>query len=89
MAKPEEGYQWVEVESYKADRTGGLHGEIHVRPVAGGQFPSDLRVECSKKMARDHPVGTRFRIKAKLTDLEGGGKFLYSYHGWKFDVIDG
>lgn len=78
MAMPQEGYSWVEVESYLADRTSGLHGQVHVRPVAGGQFSPALRVECSKSMSRDYPVGTRFRIWAKLTDREGGGQFLYT-----------
>ena len=87
MALPQEGYQWVEVESYVPDRRSGLHGRVHIRPVSGGPFSSDLHVECSKKMSRDYPVGTRFRIWAKLTDREGGGQFLYTYWGWKFDVV--
>ena len=44
-----------------------------------------MRVECSKQLMRDYPVGTKFRIKAKLTDREDGGEFLYSYFGWKFE----
>ncbi|SPU42441.1 hypothetical protein [Brevundimonas diminuta] len=34
-----------------------------------------------------YKVGTIFRIKAKLTDREGGGKFLYSSWRWPFDVV--
>ena len=45
-----------------------------------------MRVECSKSLSRDYPVGTKFRIKAKLTDKEEGGEFLYSYFEWKFEV---
>lgn len=89
MAMPGEGYQWVEVESYVAERTSGLHGTVHIRPVSGGPFPSDLRVECSKEMSRNYPVGTRFRIWAKLTDREGGGQFLYTSWRWKFEVLSG
>ena len=82
-------YEWVEVESYKPDRTGGLHGKVHIRPVAGGKYPTDLRVECSKEMSDTsrYKLGTIFRIKAKLTDREGGGKFLYSSWRWPFDVV--
>jgi hypothetical protein len=87
MAKPLEQYQWVEVESYRPSAMSGLHGSIHIRPVAGQGYPSDMHVECSKKLSRDYPAGTRFRIRAKLTDREGGGEFLYSYFGWAFDVI--
>jgi hypothetical protein len=87
MAMPQEGYSWVQVESYIADRTSSLHGTVHIRPVPGEAFPTSLRVECSKSMGRDYPVGTRFRIWAKLTDKEGGRPFLYTSWRWKFEVL--
>jgi hypothetical protein len=87
MAKPEEGYSYIEVESYRAAQTSGLHGEIHIRPVAGQGLPTTLRVECSKALSRDYPVGTKFRIWAKLTDREGEGEFLYSHFRWRVEVI--
>jgi hypothetical protein len=46
-----------------------------------------MRVECSKQLSRDYPVDTKFRIKTKLTDREEGGEFLYSYFGWKYEVL--
>jgi hypothetical protein len=88
MAKPNEAYQLVEVESYRPGKVTGLHGKVHIRPCEGQDYPVALHVECSKRLSRDYPVGTRFRIMAKLTDREGGGEFLYSYHGWKFEVLD-
>ncbi len=87
MAKLNEPYQLVEVESYRPDHTSGLHGKIHIRPCAGQGFAENLHVECSKKLSREYPVGSKFRIRAKLTDREGGGEFLYSYFGWKFEVL--
>lgn len=72
-------YKEVIVESFMADRTSGLHGGIHIRPIAGQPFPQSLRVECSKRLSTDYPVGTRFKIRAKLTDKEGEGEFLYTY----------
>lgn len=87
MAKPLEPYVMVEVESYISDRTSGLHGKVHIRPCAGQGYPANMHVECSKDLSRKHPLGTRFRIRAKLTDREGGGEFLYSYFGWKYLVI--
>lgn len=86
MAKPREPYRTVVVESYHESGS-GLHGDVHIRPVASEGLPKGIRVECSKVLTRDFPVGTRFRIKAKLTDKEGGGEFLYSYFGWKFEVL--
>lgn len=79
-------YEWIEVESYRPDRTSGLHGKVHIRPVAGGPYPQTLHVECSKGLSRNYPVGSRFRIQVKLTDREGGGEYLYSYWGWDYEV---
>jgi hypothetical protein len=86
MAQPNP-YEEVIVESYCPASTSGLHGAIHVRPAPGGKYPQTLHVECSKRLVTDYPVGTRFRIRAKLTDREGGGQYLYSYFGWKYAVI--
>jgi hypothetical protein len=87
MAKPFEPYRYVEVESYRPGNTGGLHGPVHIRPCPGQGFPTTIHVECSKDLSRKYPVGTRFRIRAKLTDREGQGEFLYSYFGWKYEVL--
>ena len=87
MAKPNEPYVSVTVESYRPSNTSGLHGKIHIRPCEGQGYPTDMHVECSKALSRNYPVGTRFKIRAKLTDREGSGNFLYSYHGWKYEVL--
>ena len=87
MAKHLEPYRSVVVESYRSMATGGLHGDIHIRPVAGQHVSVSLHVECSKSLSRNYPVGTRFRLKAKLTDRKDGGEFLYSYHGWHVEVL--
>lgn len=90
MSKPSEPYRYVEVESYVEQSTGGLHGPVHIRPVKGEPYPKGIRVECPREM-RDparFPTGTRFRIRAKLTDREGGGEFLYSHHSWRYEVLN-
>lgn len=87
MAKLDEEYRLVDVESYVPGNSSGLHGKVHIRPCAGQGFSTDMHVECSKKLSRNYPVGTRFRIWAKLTDREGSGDFLYSYFGWKYEVL--
>jgi hypothetical protein len=89
MAKRNEPYVYVIVESYYPANTAGLHGPIHVRPIEGQPFPSHLQVECSKELVdpNRYPVGTRFKIRAKLTDRLGGGGFLYSYFGWHYEVL--
>jgi len=88
MAKHGEPYRQVMVESFRPSSTSGLHGEIHVRPLAGQPgISTTLKVECSKELSRQYPVGTQFELTAKLTDREGGGEYLYSYFRWKYKVI--
>ncbi len=87
MAKPDETYRTVVVESFRPSSTSGLHGGIHIRPAVDQGIPTTLHVECSKKLSKDYPVGTKFRIQAKLTDREGGGEYLYSYFGWPIEVL--
>ena len=87
MAQKEEPYSWVVVESFRPASTAGLHGDVHIRPVAGQGLDIDMFVECSKALSKNYSVGTRFRIKAKITDKEGGRPFLYSYFGWRYEVL--
>jgi hypothetical protein len=87
MAKKNEPYAWVIVESFRPGSTSGLHGDVHIRPVEGQGLDTDMFVECSKSLSRDYDVGTRFRIKAKVTDRLGSRPFLYSYFGWHYDVL--
>ena len=46
-------------------------------------------VQCSKDLVDTtlYPVGTKFRLKAKLTDREGGGEYLSSSYKWPYDVV--
>ena len=80
-------YEYIVVETYYPASTAGLHGPVHVRPIPGEAYTAHLQVECSKSLIRDYEVGTRFRLRVKLTDREGGGEFLYSYFGWKYQVL--
>ena len=86
MGMPDEPYYTLIVETYRESGS-GLHGDIHVRCVEGQEFPRSLRVRSPKQMRRNHPVGTRFRIYAKLIDKEGGNPFLHTHHNWDYDVL--
>ena len=81
-------YEWIIVESYRPNHTSGLHGPVHVRPVAGQAYPPTMQVECSRDLVCKHRVGTQFRLRVKLTDREGGGEYLYSYWGWPYEVLE-
>lgn len=85
MAKLDEDYVFVEVETYYASGS-GLHGSIHVRPVAGEVFPQTMRVECSRSLRTE--AGKRFRMRVKLTDREGEGAYLYSSFRWPVEALN-
>lgn len=87
MAKPWEQYQQVVIETYYQVKS-GKSSRIHARPIDGQAFSTTLDVECSRAMRANHPVGTKFRVWAKLTDLRGGGEFLYTSWQWPYEIVE-
>jgi len=57
-----------------------------VRPAKKQVFPPSLNIECSKKLINDYPIGTKFKLRVKLTNMKDT-PFLYSYFGWHVEVI--
>jgi hypothetical protein len=75
-------YHTIKVESFQDG------GKIRVRPLPNqSPFETHMVIECSKVM-RSYPIGTRFKIRAKITDREGGNPFIYSHYSWPFEVFD-
>lgn len=76
-------YCTVVVESFVPNDKGARHGLVHIRPIPGQVFAPALFVECSKRLmdTSRYPLGTKFKLSAKLTDRQGGTPFLYAYHG--------
>lgn len=87
MAQPWSHYQKVVIETFKSSRKGDAN-YIHARPIEGQPFPTWMEVECSRGMRLSHSVGTRFRVRAKETDREGGKPFLYTHYSWPYEVIE-
>ncbi len=86
MGKPTEPYIRIVVETY-IESGSGLHGDIHVRPIAGQPVPQNLRVRFPKALRIAHPIGTRFRVYAKVTDRDGGSDFVHTNHAWDVEVL--
>lgn len=83
-----EDYQYILVESFIPDDLNGKHGEIHIRPLPNQEpYKREYMVECNKALSYDHPLGTQFRIKAKITNREGGKTFIYSHYTWPYEVL--
>jgi len=61
--------------------------KIRARPISGQGISASMRVECSSSMRKNHPVGTKFIVEAKITDREGGAPFLYTSFKWPYQVV--
>lgn len=79
-------YRKVIVETYQ-NTQGGSSKSIRARPIAGQGLSSEMNVECSSKMRKGHPVGTKFLLEAKVTSREGGSDFLYAHYNAPYEVI--
>lgn len=79
-------YREVLIQTYPFSG-GGSRNWVRARPLAGQGFDTGINVECSTGMRMSHPVGTIFKIRAKITDREGGGMFLYTSHNWKYEIL--
>lgn len=82
-------YHIIIVESFYPASTAGLHGPVHIRPAEHQVFPQHLMVECPKVLVNTNrfPVGTKFRLKVKLTNRHGSGEYLYNSYHWKYEVM--
>lgn len=79
-------YQYIVVQTYRQVGESS-RAEIRARPVPGQGVSTDLQVECSKDMREAHPVGTKFRVRARLKQKLGGKPFLYTSWQWPYEVV--
>jgi len=63
-------YRKIVIETYSGAREGST-GAPPARPLPGQGLDTNLKVECSGSMRRNHPIGTKFLIEAKLTEAYG------------------
>lgn len=84
MLGPE--YQNIIVESFVCSAQSGRHGTVHIRALLGQGIPQDLMVESPKSMRRAYPVGTKFKILAKLKRRDET-PFLYTSWQWAFEIV--
>lgn len=79
-------YKQILIETY-VNTSGGSSHSIRARPVKGQKIDVSLNVECSSKMRKSNPVGTKFLIEAKMTSREGGNPFLYAHYNSPYEVV--
>lgn len=80
-------YRNVIIETYR-NIYGGSSKSVRARPLPGQGLDSSMNVECSSKMRKGHPLGTKFLIQAKVTDRKGGTSFLYAHYNAPYQVLD-
>ncbi|WP_201549694.1 hypothetical protein [Psychrobacter fjordensis] len=81
-------YREVIIETYENIK-GGSSKRIRARPIEGQGLDTNMNVECSLKMRKPHPVGTKFLLQAKVTEKEGGKPFLYAHYDARYTLIKG
>jgi len=79
-------YDYYIVKTYEYTG-GGSSANVRVSPLPGQGISYKIKVECSRSMRKEHPIGTLFKLKARLTNREGGTPFLYSRHDWEYEVV--
>jgi len=60
---------------------------IRARPLLGQGLDTHMRVECSSKMREAYALGTKLKIRAKITDRLGGTPFLYCHYSWPYEIL--
>lgn len=81
-------YNYIIVQSVLTDER-GKHGPVHIRPLPNQEpYLDTMFVECSKTLSNNYPVGTKFRIKAKITNPSEMRPFVYSHYSWPFEVLN-
>lgn len=80
-----EYYRYVIVESYVHSGGGSKHA-IRARPLPGQGLSPAMAVECSSRMRTSHPVGTLFKIYARIKDTDQS-PHLYTSWQWGYTVV--
>ena len=79
-------YRNVLIETF-TNKGGASRSSVRARPVEGQGLDVNMNVECSSRMRKSHPVGTKFLLQAKITDREGGATFLYAHYNTPYKVL--
>lgn len=78
-------YRYVIIETYQSHGEFSRHS-IRARPLAGQGLLTAMKVECSSAMREKHPVGTKFKVWAKIKNTVEE-PHLYTSWQWKYDVV--
>ena len=81
-------YTEIIVESFTPGSSEGESGLVRIRPIKDqNEFKRNLFVQCCHDLVNDYPVGTKFRIRAKLTNREGT-PYISSHYTWTYSALE-
>lgn len=78
-------YRYVVIETYQSHGEFSRHS-IRARPLPGQGLPTSMKVECSASMRERHPVGTKFKVWAKIKATDDA-PHLYTSWQWAYEVF--
>mgnify|MGYP006949114208 CR=1 FL=1 len=79
-------YRFVAIETFRNPGEPSS-ASVRARPLPNQGLSLSMRVECSSKMRKDHPIGTVFIIQAQIISKESGSDFLYTHYNSPYTVI--
>lgn len=65
---------------------GSSKHSIRARPLPGQSLSTSMRVECSSSMREGHPLGTLFKVRAKIKDTIQE-PHLYTSWQWTYEIV--
>ncbi|MDR2195678.1 MAG: hypothetical protein LBE50_03610 [Gallionellaceae bacterium] len=78
-------YRYVIIETY-CSHGESSHHSIRARPLPGQDLPTSMKVECSSSMREKYPIGTKFKVWAKIKST-ADAPHLYTSYRWKYDIL--
>ena len=78
-------YRDVIIETFRHTGGNSKHS-IRARPLSGQGLSTSMRVECSSSMREIHPVGTLFKVRAKIKDTDQE-QHLYTSWQWAYEIV--
>ena len=80
-------YEYIIAQSVLTNER-GKHGPVHIKPIPNQDpYLESMWVQCSKVLSTDYPVGTKFRIRAKIIHPIGKRSFVSSHYTWPFEAL--
>lgn len=97
-----QSYHRLWFKSFRLGSRSGHQDAVQLSLVSGQTLSDEIINECKLRsidpfslitsrnriLSNNYPVGTKFLIRAKLNDREGGGMFFYTpYHWTPYEIV--